>query len=399
MTVEQALGAARAESLRVYLLEPSGDRLRMRAASPGAPDGARHRLARPSWRRAARAQAGGGTLTSVLAGTLWGGPAMHSALVAPLVAGDEVMGFLVARGWPAAARASEHERDLANSIAAQTARRHQADAADRAARRAQPHQGFFDDARRPARERLGGRARRPPARHRPPPGPSSCRGRCPRRTGAEAARPSCRPPRRSRRPRSRDIPGALVDRAEDSLRAARARRWPASRVLERIEAIAGRAAPAAAGGRRLQRRAADRAPCAAGFERGAAGRARPARPARTRARHLRYDELGVYKYLLRVPPGERVRDRHAEALRAPRRARPRGARRSCCSTLEEFLRQRGNVGATAQALYVHPTRCASGCAGSRTSRGLDARDDDWLMLEIALKLQRLEEVYPPGHHT
>ena len=39
VTVERAIGLLGAESLRVYLLEPSGDRLRMRAASPGAPDG------------------------------------------------------------------------------------------------------------------------------------------------------------------------------------------------------------------------------------------------------------------------------------------------------------------------------------------------------------------------
>ena len=30
---------------------------------------------------------------------------------------------------------------------------------------------------------------------------------------------------------------------------------------------------------------------------------------------------------------------------------------------------------------------------------IDVRTDDWLMIEIALKLLKLEEVYPPGHHT
>ena len=52
VTVEQALGLLGAESLRVYLLEPSGDRLRMRAASPGARGRARHRLAARAERRA-----------------------------------------------------------------------------------------------------------------------------------------------------------------------------------------------------------------------------------------------------------------------------------------------------------------------------------------------------------
>src|SRR4029077_17723573 len=134
VAVEQALGLLGAESLRVYLLEPNGDRLRMRAASPRAPDGPA--IVSPPELRGAlqRTQANGGTLTSVLAGTLWGAATMRSALVAPLVAGDEVMGFLVARlaggdevlaflvARPAeAGRASEHARDLANSIASQPA--------------------------------------------------------------------------------------------------------------------------------------------------------------------------------------------------------------------------------------------------------------------------------------
>ena len=116
-----------------------------------------------------------------------------------------------------------------------------------------------------------------------------------------------------------------------------------------------------------------------------------------RERHLRYDELGVYKYLLRVPPGERVRDRHADALRVlAEHDRRRNAQ--LLHTLEEFLRQRGHVGATAQALYVHPNTLRQRLRRIEELTGLDARDADWLLLEVALKLQRLEEVYPPGHH-
>ncbi|MDP9256394.1 MAG: GAF domain-containing protein, partial [Actinomycetota bacterium] len=120
VAVEQSLGLLGAESLRVYLLEPSGDRLRMRAASPGAPEGPDIVSLPELSGELQRTQASGGTLTSVLAGTLWGAATMRSALVAPLVAGDEVMGFLVAR-LAEDRRASEHARDLANSIASQTA--------------------------------------------------------------------------------------------------------------------------------------------------------------------------------------------------------------------------------------------------------------------------------------
>ena len=68
-------------------------------------------------------------------------------------------------------------------------------------------------------------------------------------------------------------------------------------------------------------------------------------------------------------------------------------------TLEEFLGQRGHVGATAKALYVHPNTLRQRLRRIEELTGLDARDADWLLLEVALKLQRLEEVYPPGATT
>ena len=122
-----------------------------------------------------------------------------------------------------------------------------------------------------------------------------------------------------------------------------------------------------------------------GLRRGAAGRARALPVLRPRERHLRYDALGVYKYLLRVPPGERVRDKHADALRVlAEHDRRRNAQ--LLHTLEEFLRQRGHVGATAQALYVHPNTLRQRLRRIEELTGLDARDADWLLLEVALKL-------------
>ena len=166
-------------------------------------------------------------------------------------------------------------------------------------------------------------------------------------------------------------------------------------VLERIEAIAAALPDSLAVG--ISNVCSGPDACAAGLHRGAAGRAGAARAARRAQRHLRYDELGVYKYLLRVPPGERVRDKHADALRVlAEHDRRRNAQ--LLHTLEEFLRQRGHVGATAQALYVHPNTLRQRLRRIEELTGLDARDADWLLLEVALKLQRLEEVYPPGHH-
>jgi len=60
-------------------------------------------------------------------------------------------------------------------------------------------------------------------------------------------------------------------------------------------------------------------------------------------------------------------------------------------TLEEFLRQRGNISATAQALYVHPNTLRQRLRRIEELTGINIKGDDWLMIEIALKLIRLEE--------
>jgi DNA-binding PucR family transcriptional regulator len=116
------------------------------------------------------------------------------------------------------------------------------------------------------------------------------------------------------------------------------------------------------------------------------------------ARRLRYDELGLYKYLLRVPLDEQVRDRRGDALRGLRE-HDRRRQSQLMRTLEEFLRQRGNMAATAKALYVHPNTLRQRLRRIAEITGIDPRVDDWLMLEIACKLLRLEEVYPRERST
>jgi GAF domain-containing protein len=390
ITVEQSLGLLGAESLRVYLLEPSGDRLRMRAASPGAPDGPDIVSLPELSGELQRSQAGGGTLTSVLAGTLWGAATMRSALVAPLVAGDEVMGFLVAR-LAEDRRASDHARDLANSIAAQSAlglKRLQL--VERLAERNLIKDLFDALASGRSNGGIAAQARRLGIDAA---GPVAVAWALPAAPGPEASAAFLPAAEAFEIAALRDIPGALVDRSEDSLRLL-APALAGESVLERIEAIAAGLPDALAVG--LSNICHGPDACAAGFsEAQQAARALPV--LRAGARHLRYDELGVYKYLLRVPPGERVRDRHADALRVlAEHDRRRNAQ--LLHTLEEFLRQRGHVGATAQALYVHPNTLRQRLRRIEELTGLDARDADWLLLEVALKLQRLEEVYPPGHH-
>jgi DNA-binding PucR family transcriptional regulator len=60
-------------------------------------------------------------------------------------------------------------------------------------------------------------------------------------------------------------------------------------------------------------------------------------------------------------------------------------------TLEEFLRRRGNISASAEALYVHPNTLRQRLRRIGEISGLDLRTDDWLMIEIAVKMVRLQQ--------
>ncbi len=83
-------------------------------------------------------------------------------------------------------------------------------------------------------------------------------------------------------------------------------------------------------------------------------------------------------------------DRHRSALR---RLRDYDRRRGTelTRTLEELLARRGHMGATAEALYVHPNTLRQRLTRIAAVSGLDVRTEDWLTLEIALRLERLGE--------
>jgi GAF domain-containing protein len=101
-----------------------------------------------------------------------------------------------------------------------------------------------------------------------------------------------------------------------------------------------------------------------------------------------YEELGPYKYLLRMSL-DGIRDTHRDAVtRLAEYDRERSA--SLLRTLEEFLRRRGNISATADALYVHPNTLRQRLRRIMELTGLDLRKDDWLMVEIAVKLVQLQ---------
>jgi len=106
-----------------------------------------------------------------------------------------------------------------------------------------------------------------------------------------------------------------------------------------------------------------------------------------------YEELGPYKYLLRLAPEPGQRDHHRDALR-PLLEYDAQHRSQLFRTLEEYLRQRGRVASTAAALYVHPNTLRQRLARIETITGLDLETEDSLTVEMAMKLLKLEATGP-----
>jgi GAF domain-containing protein len=105
---------------------------------------------------------------------------------------------------------------------------------------------------------------------------------------------------------------------------------------------------------------------------------------------LWYEELGAYKYLLRVAIDGGIRDATVDAVgQLAEYDAQRGSQ--LVATLEEFLRRHGNISATSEALYVHPNTLRQRLRRVAELSGLDLRKDDWLMIEIAVKMVKLQQ--------
>jgi GAF domain-containing protein len=105
---------------------------------------------------------------------------------------------------------------------------------------------------------------------------------------------------------------------------------------------------------------------------------------------LTYDDLGAYKYLLRVAVDGGIRDGTVDAVaKVAEYDSQRGAQ--LLATLEEFLRRHGSISATSEALYVHPNTLRQRLRRIGELSGLDLRRDDWLAIEIAVKMVKLQE--------
>jgi GAF domain-containing protein len=109
---------------------------------------------------------------------------------------------------------------------------------------------------------------------------------------------------------------------------------------------------------------------------------------------LAYEDLGAYKYLLRVALDGGIRDSTVDAVgRLAEYDAQRGSQ--LVTTLEEFLRRHGNISATSEALFVHPNTLRQRLRRIAELSGLDLRKDDWLMIEIAVKMVKLEQALRP----
>jgi GAF domain-containing protein len=104
---------------------------------------------------------------------------------------------------------------------------------------------------------------------------------------------------------------------------------------------------------------------------------------------LAYDDLGAYKYLLRVAADGGIRDATVDAVgKLAEYDAQRGSQ--LVATLEEFLRRHGSISATSEALYVHPNTLRQRLRRIGELSGLDLRRDDWLAIEIAVKMVKLQ---------
>jgi GAF domain-containing protein len=182
-------------------------------------------------------------------------------------------------------------------------------------------------------------------------------------------------------------PGSLFDRRDDSSRALlRVPSVGEDALVEKIQAIHAEVGnPVSIGVSNTCKGAVS---FQAGFEE--AGHALLGSVIRGTPGVMTYEELGPYKYLLRMSMDSGVRDSQRDLV-AKIAEYDRLRQTSLLRTLEEFLRRRGNISATAEALYVHPNTLRQRLRRIQDLSGLDLRKDDWLLIEIAVKMVRLQE--------
>jgi DNA-binding PucR family transcriptional regulator len=370
-----------AEACHLLLVNPDGASLRLAGRWP-AESSVAPQLTAPGL-ALELAQQNGDRVNTRLAAVIWPGHRDTVPLVAPLVSGDELIGFLALRLGRSEA-ATPEKREVAALIAGQTAVAVQkAQLIDRLTER-NAIKDFLEDLSRGSTgtdvfdrgRALGCDVRQPhlvlQAAPRGEPGPEwdeVC-----------AALESST---------ARLFPGSLFDRRDSTLRGLI--RLKAGREQEVVESLRTLHAtlnarqPLAIG---LSNRCDEPSSYPTGFEEAANALTAAALVSRE-PDVIRFDDLGAYKYLLRVSQDGHVRDARGEALRKLAEY-DRRHHTQLLLTLEEYLKRRGNIASAAQVLYVHPNTLRQRLGRIRDLTGLDMASEDWLLVEIELKLLRLE---------
>jgi GAF domain-containing protein len=101
-----------------------------------------------------------------------------------------------------------------------------------------------------------------------------------------------------------------------------------------------------------------------------------------------YDELGAYRFLVRVMEFEPPDTPHARALTTLAEY-DRRRRAALIDTLDAYLDARGAARAAANALVIHPNTLRQRLERIRDLTGLSLDQEDLLSLQISLKLHRL----------
>ena len=382
VAVARALPLLQAESAHIYLLD-RGDRLQRHASAPEVGDAPS--AVTVSELAESRRTGSTSAVQATLGAALWGASAEPGALLVPMLADGEVLGALVVH--TAAGRSfSPDDRELAASIASQIAVGIKKIRLIEGLEERNLIKDFFADlAAGRFADGLSSRARRLGCDFAQPKLALVAIGW---RDANDDERATAL--ERFRANLVRAMPGVLVDqRDEEAVALVPALGTDESDSLRRLEKALGE------GANRLPLVIGVSSPCL-----GAAALATGLQEARQAALAapvivdapavVPYDGLGPYKYLLRVPLDGDVRDRQRDALRKLGDY-DRQRQAQLTRTLEEFLRQRGNISATAQALYVHPNTLRQRLRRIEELTGISIKGDDWLMIEIALKLIRLEE--------
>jgi len=382
VAVARTLLLLQAESAHIYLLD-RGDRLQRHASAPDVGDAPS--AVTVSELAESRRTGNTSAVQATLGAALWGAGAEPGALLVPMLADGEVLGALVVH-TAEGRRFSPDDRDLAASIASQIAVGIKKIRLIEGLEERNLIKDFFADlAAGRFADGLSSRARRLGCDFAQPKLALVAIGW---RDANDEERATAL--ERFRANLVRAMPGVLVDqRDEEAVALVPALGTDESDSLRRLEKALGE------GANRLPLVIGVSSPCL-----GAAALAIGLQEARQAALAapvivdapavVPYDGLGPYKYLLRVPLDGDVRDRQRDALRKLGDY-DRQRQAQLTRTLEEFLRQRGNISATAQALYVHPNTLRQRLRRIEELTGINIKGDDWLMIEIALKLIRLEE--------